>query len=360
MLWLGQAVEVPGSFARPPTTDTILTPRQARPGDAVRGAAHRLRRPPRQARLLPCRPRGAHGHRPWLRRVARERRPGERIPTPARRSRPHSSKKPRRSARGCRHVVSRDIVVPHARHLGRSLRAVRDAAAGRLLRLRAEPPPRAALGSPRSHHGRRRSRESSACVALIVWGAPHAPGPPLVHALVEGDRARDSKRSACPRGRTRCGRCCPSRNDALGLVLPVDAAWERWGRQAVVVRVRDDAQGQRARGAPRSRSVPATRRTRRVPAARRLGLARSRRGARGPRLGRTRRNPRRARAAAGGLAPRVGAQRRATCSTWSRRRRCAAIPSRSAGASRRRASSGTASGSSRASSPRRAPGAGWS
>ena len=31
----------------------------------------------------------------------------------------------------------------------------------------------------------------------------------------------------------------PSRNDALGLVLPVDAAWERWGRQAVVVRVRD-------------------------------------------------------------------------------------------------------------------------
>ena len=45
----------------------------------------------------------------------------------------------------------------------------------------------------------------------------------------------------------------PSRNDALGLALPADAAWERWGSQAVVVRVRDPRQGPGARRPSRRR-----------------------------------------------------------------------------------------------------------
>jgi hypothetical protein len=36
----------------------------------------------------------------------------------------------------------------------------------------------------------------------------------------------------------------PSRNDALRVHLPADAAWERWGRQACVVRVRDSVKVQ--------------------------------------------------------------------------------------------------------------------
>ena len=198
-------------------------------------------------------------------------------------------------------------VLPRARHLRRSLRALRDVASGRLLRLRPEPPPRAALGARRSDDGRRHRRRARRVCARRLGNA-HAPGAPLVRSLVAGDAQalRGARSPSAP------GPAARRASFAQRRARPRLARRRRVGALGTSGRRRArarGAQGQGARGAPRRRGLPAPRRARRLPAARRPGLARSRRGARGPRLGRTRRDSRRARVAAGGLAPRVGAHR---------------------------------------------------
>jgi hypothetical protein len=236
MVWLGQAIDVPGSFARPPTPDTILTLDKRGQETAFAGLRNacedRHGKPdsfPADLAALTGIARG-FGESP------------EAVPW---RADPHTGA-PLEAAMfdeaatfssWLRHVMSRDT---SCRALGMS-----DARCERCATL-----PRGTFYDCELNHRleqrwARDARTSGAAIggtlavcALVVWGA----------------RMRRARRSFAPWSRETRKRfealglparpdplraVLPSRNDALGLVLPVDAAWERWGRQAVVVRVRE-------------------------------------------------------------------------------------------------------------------------
>ncbi len=236
MLWLGQAIDVPGSFARPPTVDTILTldkRAQETTFAELRTACEDRHGKPDSfpadlaaltgiARAFGEAPEGA----PW-------------------RADPHTGA-PLEAAQfeeaatfgaWLNHLLARES---SCRALGMS-----DARCERCATL-----PRGAfydcdLNDRLEQRWARDQRTTGASIGgafaafgLIVWGA----------------RMRRARRSFTPWSKATRARFAalglparpdplravlPSRNDALGIVLPVDAAWERWGRHAVVVRVRD-------------------------------------------------------------------------------------------------------------------------
>ncbi|HTB73111.1 MAG TPA: ATP-binding protein [Polyangiaceae bacterium] len=236
MLWLGQDIEVPGSFARPPAPDAILTldkRNQDTAFAALRTACEDRHGKPDSfsadlaaltgiARGFGESPEGA----PW-------------------RADPHTGApleaaqfdEAATSGAWLRHILSRDS---SCRALGMS-----DARCEKCATL-----PRGAyydcdlndrLVRRWSRHARTTGASIAAAFALfgfIVWAARMARARRTFAPWSRETRARFAA-LGLPARPDPLRAVLPSRNDAVGLVLPVDAAWERWGREAVVVRVRD-------------------------------------------------------------------------------------------------------------------------
>ena len=241
MLWLGEAIGVPASFARPPTTDGMLSldthPRET-PFSSLRTACDerhgKVDAFPADLEALTGLARGfgeSPESAPW-------------------RADPHTGM-PLEAARfdeaatfgsWLRHLVSREST---CRVLGLSeTRCDRCATLARGQYYDCELDRR--LDARWAHH----ERVAAAAVGglagvflFIVWAA----------------RMRRARRSFTGWSKETRGRLdalglparpdpmravLPSRNDALSIDLPADAAWERWGRQAAVVRVRDEVKVQ--------------------------------------------------------------------------------------------------------------------
>ena len=356
MLWLGQAIDVPGSFARPPTVDTILTldkRAQETTFAELRTACEDRHGKPDS---FPADLAALTRNRPRLRR-------GPRGGSVARRS-PY-----RRAARGGAVRRGRDL-----RRLAESLLAresscralgMSDARCERCATL-----PRGAfydcdLNDRLEQRWARDQRTTGASIGgafaafgLIVWGARMRRARRSFTPWSKATRARfdalglparpDPFAPSCPRATTRSESSCLSMRpgSAGDVTLSSFACATRSRSRSTKCSTRWTSASASARASPSSCTT-----TRRRWTSARFARSSTGRGAEGraPSTCCRSRSP-----ASSGRAA------RAICSISSRRPRCAATPSRFAGASRRRASSGTASGSSRASLPRRAPGAGSS
>jgi hypothetical protein len=236
MLWFGQAIEVPAAFARPPTADAILTLDKRAPETAFAGLRTacddrhgKLESFPADLAALTGIARGfgeSPEAAPW-------------------RADPHTGA-PLEAAQ-FEEAARFDAWMSHLLAHDSSCRALgmSDARCERCAAL-----PRGAfydcdLKDRLEQRWSRHARSTGASIGgafavfgLAVWAA----------------RMRRARRTFAPWSRVTRARfkalgfparpdplraVLPSRNDALGLDLPVDAAWERWGRQAAVVRVRD-------------------------------------------------------------------------------------------------------------------------
>jgi hypothetical protein len=236
MLWLGEAVSVAGSFARPPAPDTMLTLDKRAQATALAdlrtACDDRRGRPdsfPADLASLSNIARG-FGESPEAAPWRADPRSGE--PVEAERFDEEST-----FDAWMRHVTTRDS---SCRALGISdARCERCATAGPGALYDCDLDRR--LEARWAHHERMTLAAAASVFALfglVVWGLR------MVRArrafTVWSKETRDRLDGLGLPARPDAMRAVmPSRNDALRIDLPADAAWERWGSQATVVRVPD-------------------------------------------------------------------------------------------------------------------------
>ncbi len=236
MLWEGQAVSIAGSFAAPPTTDTTLSVdklAQETPFAALRTACEdrhgKSREFPTDLEALTNIARGfgdALDAAPW--------RADPRTGAPVEASRFEEAST---FTAWLRHVVSRDS---SCRALG-----IADARCERCATLAESAFYDCGLNGRLERRWDRHERTTTgamagffAGIALAFWGARMRKARRSFTQWSRETRARLDA-LGLPASPDPLRAVLPSRNDALRVDLPRDAAWERWGRQACVVRVRD-------------------------------------------------------------------------------------------------------------------------
>jgi hypothetical protein len=241
MMWLGQAIGAPASFARPPTTDGILS-LDARghetPFSSLRTACDERHGKadsfPADLEALTGLARGfgeAPESAPW--------RADPRNNAPVEEGRFEEA-----AAYGAwmRHLLSRESTCKALDLSDARCQRCANVARGQFYDCELN----RRLDALWAHHERTTGGTAAgifAVVALAVWGL----------------RMRRARRSFTAWSRETRGRfdalglparpdpmhvVLPSRNDSLSIDLPADAAWERWGRHAAVVRVRNDVKVQ--------------------------------------------------------------------------------------------------------------------
>jgi hypothetical protein len=236
MLWLGEAVSVAGSFARPPTADTMIT--LDRRDQETPLAGLRTSCEERHGKVASF-PTDLEALAPLARGF------GESLEAAPWRADAHSGA-PLEAARyeesetyeaWARHVLSRDS---SCGTLGMS-----EARCERCASLPRGDFYDCALNDRLERRWGRHQRVTAAGAAgvfamlgLLVWGARMLRARRSFTAWSKETRGRLDA-LGLPARPDPMRAVLPSRNDALGVDLPSDAAWERWGRQAAVVRARD-------------------------------------------------------------------------------------------------------------------------
>jgi hypothetical protein len=236
MLWEGQAVSIPGSFPAPPTTDSVVRLdkiAQDTAFEALRTQCEdRHGEPDAFPADLEALARIARGFGESLEGAPWRANPRSGAPAEASRFEEAST-----FGAWLRHVASRES---SCQTLG-----ISDIRCERCATLSGDAYYDCGLNSRLERRWARHQRTTTgsaaaafAAIALVVWGA----------------RMRRARRSFTNWSRETRARLeslglvarpdpfravLPSRNDALRVDLPADAAWERWGLQACVVRVRN-------------------------------------------------------------------------------------------------------------------------